>query len=184
MSEVLNPADSDTTTANGGEVHGRGEANTRVDGDAHVPDVCAPMDSSPLRVIENLPFDQNAYDLIEEHKAANKATLSVQNEFLSRLVTLNTALIGGGLVLSKGDILGKWWSVGVISILLISLVTAVAGLAPASFTSKHPFPTVEAAEEFYEAKLRRSRQKELLSWAAAGLFLFAMLVGVVGMAAN
>lgn len=61
---------------------------------------------------------------------AVRNTVPALNDLLGRLVTLDAALLGGGLVVARGDVLPLWAAVPVLAALLASLFAALAGLWP------------------------------------------------------
>lgn len=63
-------------------------------------------------------------------RTAAKNSAAVVNDMLGRLVTLDSALIGGGVVISKGEVFPVWWSALVLACLLTSLAVSLWYLMP------------------------------------------------------
>ncbi len=61
-----------------------------------------------------------------------KGSVPAINDALGKMLTLTSALIGGGFVALKGDIIPFNWGVAAVSCLMASLIAALIGLMPVS----------------------------------------------------
>lgn len=112
--------------------------------------------------------------------AAVRDAVPTLNGFLDKMLTLNTALVGGGLAFWKGDVLPFWWGVGVLTAALLSLCAALYGLMPTKgFVDPYAVGGT-AAYRVFEARVLR--KKERTAYAAAALLAAALLIGVAGLA--
>ncbi|OWK34283.1 hypothetical protein [Fimbriiglobus ruber] len=107
-------------------------------------------------------------------------TVPTLNDFLGKMVTLNAALLGGGFLVAKGDVLPIWWGILVMISLLISLSVALWGLMPErSNVNLDARGGLEAYREF-DNKLIAKKDCAIQGSAAAIIAAFA--IGVVGLA--
>jgi hypothetical protein len=89
-----------------------------------------PDAGSDTGVIQGEPLTARERAIWEAGREAAKNTVPTLNDMLGKLVTLDTALIGGGLVVAKGETLPFWVAVAVLVLLLVSLGAALSGLWP------------------------------------------------------
>lgn len=116
----------------------------------------------------------------EELKTIAKQSLATQNEFLARLLTISTALLGGGLVLAKGDVLPHNWAVATMVLLFASLGMTLYGLAPNEFRTGATL--LESKLNYMNAREAAGIKKTWCTKWSAICFVAAMLVGVLGVA--
>ena len=125
------------------------------------------------------PAEIDAYN---ELKSVAKTTMSAQNEFLGRLLTLDTALLGGGLVLAKGEVLPHWWAVATMFSLFVSLGSCLYGLAPYKFLISDS--SLQSYVDYLNTRETISESKQLMTKIAAYAFASALAVGVLGTVAK
>ena len=116
--------------------------------------------------------DEATWLLVRKWADENVASLT---DMLSKMVTLNTAMIGGGVVVIRGDTLPVWSGVFCLIFLLASLLAAMSGLWPKSkAVDMGDMDSVRT----YAKDLESNKANTLL---ASGLALSAAaLVAVVG----
>jgi hypothetical protein len=99
----------------------------------------------------------------QETAAAERAakaideSLPLQNDFLQKLLTMNVALIGGGFLLAKGEILPYWFGVATLATLMASLIATLLGLAPEE--GKGDIYSHETVKEYQRFEKRRMAKK-------------------------
>lgn len=102
------------------------------------------------------------------------------DDYLSKLLTLVTALIGGGLVLGKGDVVPFGWSFAAIVALFASLLFILYGLHPTQVILS--YPTLEGADAQREGRLAAIKKKRwALKWSVR-IFVLSLFFAIVGMA--
>lgn len=113
---------------------------------------------------------------------AREQTIPTLNDYLQKLLTLDVALIGGGFVVAKGDVLSYWWGVAVLVILIVSLVATLVGLLPTRGRIKpHAVGGVEAYQS-WETGIIEMKNRALR--LGASLIVLAFAVGVGGLVAK
>ena len=110
-------------------------------------------------------------------KESLKATGPAHNDTLQRIMGLNVALIGGGFLIAKGEIIPPGWSVIVLAILVASLAFALYGIAPKGGVVVLNDP--DAVADFERSSL--SRKQAAVKRSMASLFA-ALAIAVVGLA--
>jgi hypothetical protein len=123
-----------------------------------------------------------------EEAAYNAAIKSAEqsvptlNDYLQRLLTLDSVLIGGGFVVAKGDVLPHAFGVVVLITLLASLGMTLYGLMPTrGRVDVHGLNGLAAYQRFD----RRAAEKKAFAaqWASFLLGL-ALAFGVIGLVAK
>lgn len=144
------------------------------------------MQTQPLNnaqeceVIEGREATPQEIEIDDEFKANEKRNLAVQNEFLKRLFTTDTAMLGGGFVLAKGDVLSHSWTVATMVLLFASLGLTLYGLAPNEFRMGSTL--IESRLNYMNARVAAGVKKAwCVKWSTI-CFVTAMLVGVLGVA--
>lgn len=102
-----------------------------------------------------------------------KGTAPAINDALQRIVVLDTALIGGGFVAAKGDVLPFWGAVLTLLVLVVSLVASLWGIYPRGRDVNLLDPDDIQANE-YDAINRKARMLRIAFIAIAGAFLVAI----------
>lgn len=133
-----------------------------------------------VTVIECREATKEEIAAYEELQELGKRSLAVQNEFLSRLLTIDTAMLGGGLVLAKGDVLSHSWTVATMVLLFASLGLTLYGLAPNEF--KMGSTILDSKLNYMNAREAAGIKKTWCTKWSAICFVTAMLVGVLGVA--
>ena len=88
---------------------------------------------------------------------------------------MDVALIGGGFIVAKGDVLPYWWGVVVLSILVASLIAVLCGLMPTKGQARpHALGGLEAYQT-WETSIIEMKKRAML-WGA-GLLALAFAVG-------
>lgn len=140
-----------------------------------------PLDNTQKwEVIECREATPQEIEIDDEFKANEKRNLAVQNEFLKRLFTTDTAMLGGGLVLAKGDVLSHSWTVATMVLLFASLGLTLYGLAPNEF--KMGSTILDSKLNYMNAREAAGIKKTWCTKWSAICFVTAMLVGVLGVA--
>jgi len=128
--------------------------------------------SRPITVEETAAYERSIKTTDE--------TVSTLNDFLQKLLTLDAALIGGGFIVAKGDVLPYWWGVAVLTILIVSLVAVLYGLMPRQgFVNPNSLGGI-AAYRKWEVDI--ITKKKWSMWIAASVLAVAFAIGVIGMA--
>lgn len=115
--------------------------------------------------------------LWERSKKLFEQSIPTLNEMLGRLVTLNTALIGGGLVLAKGDNVPLPFAVPALFLFLFSLAYALWGLWPRTQSMK--ITNLAVIESFSNDLVSKKSTAQLMSGITMFLGLFFSVVGAV-----
>ena len=114
------------------------------------------------------------------HECAKKAfegSVPALNDFLGKLLTLTTALIGGGFLIVKNEVMGKGFSASALFTMLFSLTITIWGLMPKATLMQSPFTNVADYQKF-EKKV--SNRKAACIKAACASLLLAILISIVG----
>lgn len=108
-----------------------------------------------------------------------KNSIPLLNDILSKMLTLNTAMIGGGIAAAKADVMSPQVLLPSIATFLVALVLTLAGMLPWTMS-------VDMSRTEIIAELERSTRKRKLwcLYLSAGLFILGMLMAVVGTAAH
>lgn len=111
---------------------------------------------------------------------AREQSIPALNDFLQRLLTLNSALIGGGFVVAKGDVLPFWCGVAVLAVLVLSLCATVFGLLPVrGHVAAHAVNGLDAYKTWETGVMEVKRRAVV---GAVALLAIAFAVGVAGLA--
>lgn len=145
-----------------------------------VPEVQTSAGDHDLVVIDCRAATDEETAIDEELKALAKHSLTAQNEFLARMLPIITALLGGGLVLAKGDVIPQYWAVATMAALLLSLVFTLYGLSPNEF--KHGSTLLESKVNYLNAQEAAGIKKTWSTTWAVRCFVAAMFIGIVGIA--
>ena len=113
--------------------------------------------------------------LHELGEATRKGNVPLLNDFLGRIVTLDTALIGGGFAAAKLDALPIWSCLTLVVLLLASLLIGMDGLRPRG----HKIDTSLYLEIERIERITLARKNSELK-ISASLFVAAILVAVLG----
>jgi hypothetical protein len=133
-------------------------------------------------VLTTRPTTPEEDDLYDAARRTVEQSVPTLNEFLGRVLTLDAALIGGGFVVAKGDVLPYWWGVAVLTSLFASLLAALYGLSP---TRGMVAPYALGGLELYRAFQQRvSEKKRRAARCAAVALAVAFGVGLLGMIAK
>ena len=101
-------------------------------------------------VTELLTDDElSAYDNAGK---STEQTIPVLNDFLQKLATLDSAMIGGGLLIAKGDILPIQFGIFALLILTASLLCAIIGWKPLIFSNAKlgQYPKSDPVQMYYD----------------------------------
>jgi hypothetical protein len=109
-------------------------------------------------------------------------TVPTLNDFLQKLLTLDAALIGGGFVVAKGDVLPYWWGVAVLTVLVVSLAACLIGLLPTrGSVNLYALGGLEAYRRWEIGIIEKKKTAMLVGGCA---LVLAFAVGVLGMIAK
>lgn len=123
--------------------------------------------------------EQAAY---ESAVKAREQTIPVLNDYLQRLLTLDTALVGGGFLVAKGDVLPYWCGVAVLALLVSSLACAAYGLLPVmGFVRLHAPGGLHAYQKWEDGVILKKNQAMVFGSA---ILVAALVVGVGGLVAK
>lgn len=115
--------------------------------------------------------------LLGQARESFKQSVPSLNDVLGKLLTLNTALIGAGIVALKEQILPFWGGVVAIALVLASLGATLAGLFPHSWTVRPNDP-----DEIYRIERAVAEWKTWclrLAFGGLGAGLLASLLSLV-----
>lgn len=114
--------------------------------------------------------------LTEFAETIQKQSISTMNDFLGKIVTLATALIGGGiaLLIAKERPLPGQFIYWFFVILLVSLLASLYGLMPTSHRFDNTVSDLRNLETSILAK------KQLSIYTGTALFALAIVVAIVG----
>ncbi len=132
----------------------------------------ARQDSEVITAGVLTPKEQAAAEYWQK-AAAN--TVPLLSEALGRLVTLNTAFIGGGLVVARAEVLPFWAAAVVLLLQFASLMCAGYGL----------WPRTAVLDDNRLSVILAFRQRAIdnragpLAWSA-GLFVLSLVVAFAG----
>jgi hypothetical protein len=138
------------------------------------------LDDQDIKAVGG-PDDGSATEAGDDGKKqleGQKASVTTANDYLSKLLTLNTALVGGGLVLAKGDVMTLWWAASTMSLLLVSLGFTLWGLLPkfTIITDGGLFGQYDRTRSYGELLFR----KKWTIVVATAAFVVALFIGVIG----
>src|SRR5262249_49452294 len=91
-------------------------------------------DSATDKVVEGKLADPVDLFYIELGQETYKRNVPFLNEVLSKLITLNASLLGGGLYFLKEDVIPSWSRVLAVIFFLIATLVAFLGILPYSGT--------------------------------------------------
>ena len=104
------------------------------------------------------------------------------NEFLQKIVALDSIIVGGGFILAKGDVLPYPWTIITLSVFVLSLAAAFAGLFPVAIT--YDEDTAQGVRDYKTAAVWVGKFKGWCMWGAVGLMLTGFVVGMGGLIAK
>lgn len=131
-------------------------------------------------VTELLTDDElSAYDNAGK---STEQTIPVLNDFLQKLATLDSAMIGGGLLIAKGDILPIQFGIFALLILTASLLCAIIGLYPRKVCGDRN--ALGGLQWIQDREIRIAAAKGWLMFASVSLVAVAFLVSIAGVAAK
>ncbi|HYH68103.1 MAG TPA: hypothetical protein VD866_25630 [Urbifossiella sp.] len=132
----------------------------------------------PVQLGEALTVEeQSAVDAVRD---AIKNSGSVANDILGKLLTLDAAMIGGGVVIAKGEVFPVWWAAVVMTLLLVSLGAALSGLWP---LADKPDPGSCEDVLHFQNRVRESVYRKVDAMRLSAAFLcIALVMAVSGVA--
>jgi hypothetical protein len=136
--------------------------------------------SDPARppIIGRLPTAEEDYylEMGREHAKKSIATL---NDFLQRMLALNTALVGGSLVLLKPEVAPAWSRWGAVALFVLSLGASLWGAMP--FSAPTPLDSPPQIRDGFE---QAASFKDWCVRFAVLTLLAGFLVAIVGVMAG
>lgn len=108
-----------------------------------------------------------------------KGSIPYLNDFLGKLLTLVTALIGGGFVVARGDVLPTWSMLIVVVLLFMALIAVLSGLMPRAWRH-HPHDLAAVAD----AEMKTLTRKYKSIKVAVGFFIAAIAWAIIGLFAK
>lgn len=113
---------------------------------------------------------------------SHEQSIPTLNDYLQKLLVLDTALIGGGFVVAKGDVLPYWCGVTVLTLLVASLAFVLYGLLPTmGFVTVHAAGGASAYRKF-EVMVMMKKNRAMIG--SSGWLILALIVGVGGLMAK
>jgi len=76
------------------------------------------------------PLTTDEQSTLDAAREAVRNSVPVANEVLGKLLAVDAALVGGGVIIAKGDVFPTWWAAVVMAPLLVSFACALMGLMP------------------------------------------------------
>ena len=134
------------------------------------------QDNDGVAYAEKLTAEEEI--LYASAKDAIKGSVGVLNEMLGRFITLNTALIGGGFALAKGDVIGRTYAIAAVLLFTSSLAFSLVGVWPRAWK----FDLV-AIEEIKSVEYGTREWKSQMMIGAGILFFAGFIVGIIGLIA-
>lgn len=138
-------------------------------------------DLEPI-VVQGHPPTAEEAALHGDYLKTREQTVPTLNDYLTKLVTLDTALIGGGFLIAKGDVLPYWCGFAVLVALVVSLGCAIYGLSPTMDFPK--FYAVGGLDRYRNYLARVILKKNRAMVFASGCLVLAFLIGLGGLAAR
>jgi hypothetical protein len=114
----------------------------------------------------------------EAEKDAERAIPNM-NDFLQKVVALDTAIIGGAFLIAKGDVLPYPWTVFSLSLFVLSMGVAFAGLFPRP--GEFDEDTAEGIRQYKRYDIEIGKIKGWCMIVAVGLVMLGFVVGTVGL---
>jgi hypothetical protein len=131
----------------------------------------------PKRTGERLPWIDKFF--LTWGPESLKQSVPALNDVLGKLITLNSALIGGGFVGAKGEVLPFGWTVAAIGFLIVSLVASLWGIYPRGWDVNLNNPN-----EIRAAEYGAIRRKSYCLATAFGALVVAFLLVFAGVIAK
>lgn len=107
-----------------------------------------------------------------------KGTPPALNASLQHIITIDVALVGGGLAAAGSDTLPGWWGVGAVALVFLSLAVSLWGVYPVGRRVRWRVPA--DIERFAVETIRRKQRSMFASFvllvAALGVVVLYLLV--------
>jgi hypothetical protein len=132
-----------------------------------------------LPVWESEPADPFDVFLVEWAQDTAKRSIPFLNETLRTLVTLNVALLGGGLVLLREGVAPGWARAAALLAFLLSLAAAFRGVLPFEGS-----PHLQMPAEIRAHKAAALRHKRRWLWLSSWLIVAGFAAAVAGVAVS
>ena len=129
-------------------------------------------------IVACLPSEDNEF-YVTWGRELLKNNLSFANEVLRQLVTLNTALLGGGIAFLNDTMIHPGFKQVIIVLFFLSLAVSFVGIMPYQGAIDARIP---AEVKRYKEGAFRWKQRYL--WTAGGLLVTGFLVSLVGLVAR
>ena len=127
-------------------------------------------------IVEGRPFTREEQATWDAGQESLKRTVPNLNDALGRLITLNTALIGGGMIVAKGEVIPFEFGVVVLALFFASLLVAMSGLWPRKRLLRMDY--LHEVERFRNEVLAR---KDTCMKVAGILFIIAIAASLTGL---
>jgi hypothetical protein len=94
---------------------------------SHLPEV---QDGLQGELKVGTPLTADEQSALDAAREAVRNSVPVANDIMGKVLAVDAALIGGGVIIAKGDVFPTWWAAVVMAPLLISFACALWGLMP------------------------------------------------------